>query len=117
MRGFSSGSISPFYTDSYGYKVRVGGDRLLVNSIEASIPMDFISNSMRLTGFFDYGMLRNTISTSDSVNKDWIKRSSVGAQIEWKSPFGPINLVFAKPLNDESTDDTSVFEFTMGSKF
>ncbi len=117
VRGYSSGSISPFFTDSNGYKVRVGGDRMLVNSIEASIPMDFISSSMRLTGFFDYGMLKNTINTNSNVSNDWIKRSSVGAQIEWRSPFGPINLVFAKPLNDKPTDDTSVFEFTMGSKF
>ncbi len=117
VRGYSSGSISPFYIDENGYKVRVGGDRMVVNSIEASIPMDFISNSMRLTGFFDYGMLKNTIYDNNNIEKGWIKRSSVGAQVEWRSPFGPINLVFAKPLDDKPTDDTSVFEFTMGSKF
>jgi outer membrane protein insertion porin family len=117
VRGFSSGSISPFYIDSNGHKIRVGGDRMLVNSFEASIPLDFISDTMRLTGFFDYGMLKNTIYTDKSIEKDWIKRSSVGAQIEWRSPFGPINLVFAKPLNDKPTDDKATFEFTMGSKF
>jgi len=117
VRGFSSGSISPFYVDDNGHRIRVGGDQMIVNSFEASVPLDFISKSMRLTGFFDYGMLKNSIYNDNSIEKDWIKRSSVGAQIEWKSPFGPVNLVFAKPLDDKDTDETSVFEFTMGSKF
>ncbi len=62
-------------------------------------------------------MLKNPINKDASIDKDWVQRASVGAQIEWRSPFGPINLVFAKPLNDKPTDDTSIFEFTMGSKF
>ena len=116
VRGFSPGSLSPFY-ESKGDKVRVGGDQILVNSIEASIPLDMITSNMRLTGFFDYGMIKNTIYKSNDIQKGWIDRYSTGAQIEWKSPFGPINLVFAYPLNDKKGDDTSVFEFTMGSKF
>jgi outer membrane protein insertion porin family len=41
----------------------------------------------------------------------------VGAQIEWGSPFGPINLIFAKALGDEAYDKTATFEFNMGGKF
>ena len=116
VRGFAPGSLSPFYK-SKGDKVRVGGDQILVNSIEASIPLDMITSHMRLTGFFDYGMIKNSIYDSKDIQKGWIDRYSLGAQIEWRSPFGPINLVFAYPLNDKKNDDTSVFEFTMGSKF
>ena len=72
---------------------------------------------MRLTGFVDYGMIKNTVYKSNDIQKGWIDRYSLGAQVEWRSPFGPINLVFAYPLNDKKGDDTSVFEFTMGSKF
>jgi len=50
-----------------------------------------------------------------SINE--IKRASVGAQIEWRSPFGPINLIFAKPLLKKEGDKTGTFEFTIGSKF
>jgi len=116
VRGFSPSSLSPFYI-SNGDKVRVGGDQILVNSIEASIPLDMITPNMRLTAFFDYGMIKNTIYKGDDIQRGWIDRYSVGAQIEWKSPFGPINFIFAQPLNDKKGDDTSVFEFTMGSKF
>ncbi|WP_457603215.1 outer membrane protein assembly factor BamA [Nitratifractor sp.] len=117
VRGFAPGSISPRYIDpDTGNEYIAGGNQMVVNSIEASIPLDMITHNMRLTGFVDYGMIRNTIYKT-VMQKGWMDRASTGAQIEWKSPFGPINLVFAYPINKKSQDDTSVFEFTMGSKF
>ena len=117
VRGFAPGSISPRYIDpDSGNEYIAGGNQMVVNSIEASVPLDMITHNMRLTGFVDYGMIRNTIYKT-VTQKGWMDRASTGAQIEWKSPFGPINLVFAYPINKKSEDDTSVFEFTMGSKF
>ncbi len=116
IRGFAGGSLSPYYM-SGTTKVRVGADQIVVNSIEASIPLDMITKGMRLTGFVDYGMMKNTIYKANKIQRGWLDRSSVGAQVEWKSPFGPINLVFAYPINDKAGDDTAAFEFTMGSRF
>jgi outer membrane protein insertion porin family len=117
VRGYAPGSISPRYTEpGTNNEYIAGGDQIVVNSIEASIPLTYITTGMRLTGFVDYGMIRNTIYTNIDTD-GWINRASAGAQIEWKSPFGPINLVFAYPINKKDGDDTSVFEFTMGSKF
>jgi outer membrane protein insertion porin family len=105
VRGYSPASISPM--NSKG--IRIGGYRSAVVSFEASIPVNFVKG-MRLTGFIDYGMI-GTNSFSE------VKRGSVGAQIEWASPFGPVNLIFAKPFKDKSYDRTAKFEFTIGSKF
>ncbi len=105
VRGYSPASISP--VNSSGD--RIGGYKSLVNTVEASIPLNFAKN-MRLTAFVDYGMI-GTNSLSE------VKRASVGAQIEWRSPFGPINLIFAKPINKHAGDDTAAFEFTMGGHF
>jgi len=117
VRGFAPGSISPRYYDAVnGDSYIAGGDQMLATSVEASIPLDMVTKNMRLTGFVDYGMIRNTID--DTVESDgWIDRASAGAQIEWRSPFGPINFVFATPLNKKDDDETAVFEFNMGSKF
>ena len=116
VRGFAPGSISPRYTDGNGHRYIAGGDRMLATSVEASVPLDMVTRNMRLTGFVDYGMIKNTIY-NDLDEKGWIKRASVGAQIEWRSPFGPINLIFATPINKKSHDDTAVFEFNMGTRF
>jgi len=105
VRGFSPASISPYNASGD----RVGGYRSLVNSVEASIPVGFVKN-MRLTAFVDYGMI-GTNSLSE------VKRGSIGAQIEWRSPFGPVNLIFAKGFNKKPGDRTATFEFTIGNKF
>ena len=105
LRGYESYSISPMDIDGN----RIGGTKSASTSLEASIPLSTAAN-MRLTFFYDYGMIGEN-SFSD------ISRSSVGAMIEWQSAFGPINLVFAQPLDDQQGDRTSNFEFSMGTKF
>ncbi len=105
IRGFKSGTISP--VDSNGY--RIGGYRSYALSLEASIPLSEKSK-MRLTFFADYGQIGE--SSFDITQK------SVGAQVEWRSPFGPINLIFAKAIDpDEAHGDTASFEFNIGGKF
>ncbi len=106
VRGYDPYSLSPgSSTTGYG----LGGKRRASASLEASIPLSE-SAKMRLTGFYDYGMIGE-----ESFGE--IKRSSTGVALEWQSGFGPITLVFAKALDDKPTDRTSVFEFTMGTKF
>lgn len=105
VRGYSSGSLSP--KDEEGRLI--GGKQTFSNSIEASIPL-IEAARMRLAFFLDYGMIGE-----DSFNE--IKRSGAGAAIEWLSPMGPIQLIFATPLDDKPGDRTSSFEFSMGTKF
>ncbi len=113
VRGYDSYSISPIYYDTSGVANRVGGTQTFSNSIEASIPLSQEAK-MRLTFFADYGIVK---SDHFIENFDTIDKSSVGAAIEWNSPFGPINFVFAKAISPEPEDETSSFEFTMGTKF
>jgi outer membrane protein insertion porin family len=106
LRGYQPYSLSPgSSTTGYG----IGGKKRASTSLEASIPLSEAAK-MRLTGFYDYGMIGEESFTE-------IKRSSAGVVIEWQSGFGPINLVFAKAINPEANDQTSTFEFSMGSKF
>ncbi|MRI59208.1 MAG: outer membrane protein assembly factor BamA [Epsilonproteobacteria bacterium] len=105
LRGYQTASISP--TDDEGRLI--GGKYMFSTSIEASIPMMKNSN-MRLTFFFDYGGI------GDSGYTD-ITRMGTGAAIEWISPMGPLQLVFARPINDKEGDRTSNFEFSIGTRF
>ena len=104
VRGYEPYSLTP---GKNGFVT--GGKKRASFTVEASVPLSE-SAKMRVAAFYDYGMIGE-----DSFNE--IKRSSGGVVIEWQSPMGPINLVFAKALDDKIGDRTSSFEFSMGTKF
>jgi outer membrane protein insertion porin family len=64
---------------------------------------------MRAVLFVDYGFI--------GENGFDINRGGTGMGIEWASPLGAIQLIFAKPINDKPGDRTSKFEFSMGRRF
>jgi len=124
VRGFNPYSLSPDVLGS-----RIGGTERASGTVEASIPLSEAAK-MRLAFFYDYGVIktdpvRNADGTGfvdfndpkTSLYGDNIARSSTGVVVEWQSAFGPINLVFSYPLDDEEFDQTAAFEFSMGSKF
>jgi len=108
VRGYDPYSLTPLLNPN-DLNSRIGGRKRASATVEASIPLSE-SAKMRLAFFYDYGMIGD-----NSFNE--IHRSSAGAVVEWQSAFGPINLVFAKPLDDEPGDRTSTFEFSMGTRF
>lgn len=109
LRGFSSRTVSPKneYNDEYG------GTVAFANSVELSFP---IIDRVKLRGalFLDYGAIDEKKAFFD---KNSIQRYSTGLSLEWITPMGPLQFVFAKPLNRKSGDDTETFEFTMGTRF
>lgn len=120
VRGYDPYSLSP---DVLGD--RIGGTERASGTIEASIPLSEAAK-MRLAAFYDYGVIRtDPVRTqagyvdfsTQSIAGDDIARSSTGVVLEWQSPFGAINLVFAYPIDDEPYDQTATFEFSMGTKF
>jgi outer membrane protein insertion porin family len=44
-------------------------------------------------------------------------RFSTGLGVSWQSPFGPIKLVYAVPLNDKPADKTQSVQFQFGTGF
>ena len=110
VRGYEPYSIRPF-TGPDNNRTLLGGTKSLINTVEASIPLSKAAK-MRLAFFYDYGMLGRESTSLDEITKE-----GYGVALEWFSPMGPINLVFARAVNPESYDRTSKFEFTMGQKF
>ena len=121
VRGYSPYSISPYlsYVDpATGLPVesRFGGDKRGSATVEASIPLSEAAK-MRLTFFADIGYITaDKIKGGHFIQND-LQRSSVGAQIEWQSPFGAVNLIYGYALDDVPDADKAAFEFSMGSKF
>lgn len=122
VRGYESYSLSPMVADTTGYDSyngqrirRVGGTGTFSNSLELSLPL-IPSAKMRVVTFVDWGVIRDDV-TSNLVTENMISRGGYGLGIEWFSPVGPVQLMFAKPLMDKADDKTSLFEFTMGQRF
>ncbi len=119
VRGYESYTLSP----RDGLDRRIGGRTMFSNSVEASFPL-VPKAKLRVTAFYDYGVLQGKgqefgddpadITLYEDKN---IARSSYGAAIEWFSPMGPIQLIFASALDAKENDQTSTFEFTIGQRF
>lgn len=109
VRGYESYSISPTRIESDGTERRIGGTQTFSNSLELSLPL-VPKAKMRLVTFVDWGFIGE-----DSLNE--FSRGGYGAGLEWFSPVGPIQLIFANALNEQEGDRTSTFEFTMGQRF
>jgi outer membrane protein insertion porin family len=110
VRGYDPYSLSPQLITGE----RVGGTQRASGSVEASIPLSEAAK-MRLAFFYDYGIVK--LDSEINIAIDSVARSSTGVVLEWQSAFGPINLVFAYPIDDIEGDRTSTFEFSMGTRF
>lgn len=106
VRGWQYNSISS--KDSNGNLI----GNYDMDSVNFGLNMPLIAAlKLRYTLFFDYA------SDGNSVFSTLNQRYSTGAALEWASPMGPLQLIFSKPLNPQTGDRLSVFEFNFGSRF
>ena len=108
VRGYATYSLGP--RDEYGFAI--GGPRLLLGNVEYYFPFPGAGkdNSLRLSTFFDAGMVDNTYSNQ-------YLRYSVGLSLNWFSPVGPLKLSFGFPLRTEPGDRLQRIQFTLGTIF
>jgi outer membrane protein insertion porin family len=116
VRGYDNGSLGPRDIDPVsGLDFAVGGTKRLLGNAELFFPIPGLKDSrqFRLSAFVDGG----NVWGSDSSYSLSDLRYSTGVGISWLSPFGPLKLVYAKPLNSKSTDNTQSLQFQLGSQF
>jgi len=112
VRGYQAYSLAPnsgVDSDNNGKLDLIGGTQTFSNNLELSFPL-VPDARMRATAFVDYGMIGEK-----SLNE--IKRGGYGIALEWFSPVGPLQLVFANAIGSETGDDIAHFEFTIGQRF
>ncbi len=113
VRGFKDYSLGP--RDSLGDPL--GGNVKVVGKAELFFPAPFklMEKSIRLGAFFDMG---NVYGTSGGEDIDLSNlRMSTGLSALWLSPMGALGASLGLPLNDETSDDTEVFQFSFGAAF
>lgn len=113
VRGYESYSL-PYIIDGDGNAVRVSATQTASSNIEMSFPL-VPKAKMRFSLFYDIGWIRTGRPELGDVPDMF--RMGYGAGLEWFSPVGPLQLVFANPVNADSNDNISHFEFTIGQRF
>jgi len=89
----------------------IGGDKMLLFNFEYLFP---IIKAAKIRGlvFFDMG---NAWGKGDFYDFDL--RKSVGWGVRWNSPFGPLRVEWGLNLSPKDDEDSSQFEFSVGSGF
>ena len=115
VRGYEIYSLGPQVTlfNQFGQPFgveQVGGSKELLFSQQIGFP---ILDALGLRGnvFFDAG---NSFLARDSITFSGLQYAW-GVGLFWKSPFGPINVDIAKPINRRPNDQHTVFDFGAGA--
>jgi len=122
VRGYRTSSIGPkYFNTTAGRWFTTGGTKSVLASAELYFPVPGLkkNDSFRLSTFFDAGGVfsdNESISTAERYEQGEL-RYSMGLGVQWNSPFGPLQVSIAEPLNDDSKDRVQKFQFGMGSTF
>lgn len=116
VRGYEANSLGP--REPRGLSGRldaIGGAFELTGSAQVILPVPFVenSNSLRISGFFDFGNIYSTFSDFEASEL----RYSAGVAMLWLSPLGPLTFSLGRALNEEVGDQTEVFQFSLGTFF
>lgn len=107
LRGYESRSVGT--KDSVTGEV-LGGDTKVLLNTEIVFPI-LPQERFRGVVFFDIG------NAFDGSFKASELRKGVGVGIRWFSPMGPIRLEWGFNLDQEDDEESSIWEFTIGSMF
>jgi outer membrane protein insertion porin family len=111
VRGYRAFSLGP--RDLEGNST--GGNTKVIGAAEFLFPMPGAAaeQSLRLGAFIDAGQ----VYAPDTQVRLGDLRYSTGLALQWLSPFGPLRLSVANPLNLRDGDQVQRLQFTFGTGF
>ena len=112
LRGFKAGKVGPKDGEDY-----IGGNYTTALNLEANFPNFFPEKSNAEVGvFFDAGNVWG-VDYSDSLDDSNEIRSTLGFNLSWISPAGPMTFVISNNVSKASTDQDESFNFRLGTTF
>ena len=112
LRGFERGKVGPKDGEDY-----IGGNFVTTANLSTTLPQ-ILSNIQEVdfVMFLDAANIWG-VDYDSSIDDDGSFRSSFGVGIDWMTPIGPLNFIFAQPITKESSDKTQTFRFNLGTTF
>ena len=110
VRGYRSNTLGPKEIGT-----AIGGAFSTTGSAELFFTPPFMeeNSSFRMGAFFDIGNVYKDYQSFDAGEL----RNSAGISAVWLSPIGPLTFSLARALNPQATDDTEIFQFSLGALF
>jgi len=111
VRGYRAFSLGP--RDLLGNAT--GGNTKIIGSAEFLFPMPGATaeQSLRLAAFLDAGQVYLPGAKLELAEL----RYAAGLALQWLSPFGPLRLSIAQPINQRDGDEVQRLQFTFGTGF
>lgn len=124
IRGFDRAGIGPRDKETGD---ALGGNMYYAGTAELMFPIG-LPNEWGFRGalFADAGSLwevdedicsDGTVNIDECIEDDDMARVSVGAGVTWRSPFGPLRIDYAYPIEKNRFDDEQRFKFSFGTRF
>ncbi|HUN68555.1 MAG TPA: BamA/TamA family outer membrane protein, partial [Burkholderiales bacterium] len=116
VRGYRAYSLGP--QDANGNVL--GGTRKAIGTIEVLFPMPGAQSdkSLRLTTFIDGGQVFDASQITPGNRDGGGFRYSAGIGLAWSSPFGPLKVSLAQPLNaNKNFDRIERLQLNFGTAF
>lgn len=115
VRGYQGYSLGPRDSNFNAF-----GANMLANASIGLIFPNYISDNLRTSVFVDGGNVwssGNNRSFGGRSTDTGPPRYSTGIEADWLTPFGPITLSLAQPLNLRKHDERETFQFSLGANF
>lgn len=117
VRGYATNSLGP--KDTTAQANALGGNVLTVGSAGIIFPNPISSDKLRTSVFVDAGNVFSSSPQKFRGTSSGPLRYSAGVAVDWRVPvFNVIlSVSLAKPINAQPGDDTSPFNFNIGTNF
>lgn len=118
VRGYLGNSVGPKDVQTGTF---LGGSKRVVGNVQFYFPFPGTQRdrTLRMFVFADAGQVYG-YNGAGNINPGFDfgdLRYSTGIGLAWLSPMGPLQLVYAKALNQKPGDNTQIFQFQVGTGF
>ena len=115
LRGFATSGVGPRdkFTDD-----ALGGQWMYRGTTELTFPLG-LPSELGITGkvFTDLGSSGKVVPSANDIDDTGSLRASIGAGVNWVSPFGPISVDVGIPVLKEDFDETENVRVNFGTRF
>lgn len=138
FRGFDVAGVGPRFFDQNGFDRAIGARAFVIGTAEINLPLPLPEQyGIKAALFSDFGsvgivdeedkLINNDLANwvdynqdgifDEPVQDDFSLRATAGVSINWRSPFGPVQIDIAEAFKKEDYDEAEVFRFSAGGNF